>query len=125
MAPGFEPKTPVQLDTPKDVPLTMNDVAQCDGERNNCMYIAIKGTVFDVTKNTKAYGIGTGYHALVGKDASRPLGKSSLNPEDTDPKVSWDYSSLDEKQLKTLNDWYTFFEKRYNIVGKLSDLPKN
>jgi hypothetical protein len=23
--------------------------------------------------------------------------------------------------MKTLNDWYTFFEKRYNIVGKVVD----
>lgn len=123
MAPSFEPKTPVDLDPPKDTPLTLEQVAQCDGERNQCMWIAIMGTVFDVSKNTKMYGVGKGYHALVGKDASRALGKSSLDAEDVDPKVSWDYSSLNEKQLKTLNDWYTFFSKRYNIVGKIVDLP--
>lgn len=123
MAPGFEPKTPVQLDPPKDDALTMSQIAECDGERHNCMYIAIKGVVFDVTRNTKAYGVGKGYHVFVGKDASRALGKSSLSPEDTDPRVSWDYSTLTEKEMKTLNDWYTFFEKRYNIVGRVSDLP--
>lgn len=120
----FEPKTPVNLDPPKDDPLTFNQIAQCDGERNKCMWIAIKGTVFDVTNNTNAYGVGKGYHVFVGKDASRALGKSSLNPEDVDPKVSWDYSSLNEKEMKTLNDWYTFFSKRYNVVGKVVDLPK-
>lgn len=124
MAPGFEPKVPVELDPPKNDPLTMADISLCDGERNNCMYIAIKGTVFDVTKNVKSYGVGKGYHVLVGKDASRALGMSSLKPADTDPKVSWDWSTLDDKQQKVLNDWYTFFEKRYNIVGKVSDLPK-
>jgi len=122
--PSFEPKTPVSLNPPKDDALTMADIAKCDGERNECMYIGIKGTVFDVTHNVNAYGVGKGYHVLVGKDSSRPLGKSSLKPEDIDPKVSWDYSALDTKQLKVLDDWYTFFEKRYNIVGKLVDLPK-
>lgn len=121
--PAFEPKVPVSLNPPKEDPLSMNDIAQCDGVKNKCMYIAIKGTVFDVTNNTNAYGVGKGYHSLVGKDASRALGKSSLTPEDTDPRVSWDYSTLDDKQRKTLDDWYTFFQKRYNIVGTVSDLP--
>lgn len=28
-----------------------------------------------------------------------------------------DWSTLDDDQKKTLNDWVTFFSKRYNIVG--------
>ncbi|KAG7697731.1 hypothetical protein KL930_000214 [Ogataea haglerorum] len=87
------------------------------------MYIAIKGTVFDVSHNQAAYGVGKGYHVFVGKDASRALGKSSLKPEDTSPDISWDYSTLTEKQLKVLDDWFTFFSNRYNIVGRVSDLP--
>jgi len=53
---------------------------------------------------------------FVGKDASRALGKTSTKPED----VSADYSTLDDKEKQTLEDWYTFFSKRYNIVGKVS-----
>lgn len=124
MASKFEPKVPVQLNPPKDDPITMADISKCDGERNKCMYIGIKGIVFDVTENIKAYGVGKGYHVFVGKDASRALGKSSLKPEDTDPKISWDYSVLNEKEMKVLDDWYTFFSKRYNVVGKISDLPR-
>lgn len=124
MSSKFEPKTPVQLEPPKNDPLTMKQVAQCDGEINKCMYIGIKGTVFDVTNNTKAYGVGKGYHVFVGKDASRALGKSSLKKEDTDPNISWDWSVLDDKEKKVLDDWYTFFSKRYNVVGKIVDLPK-
>jgi hypothetical protein len=44
---------------------------------------------------------GKGYHIFAGKDASKGLGMSSLKPEDA---VS-DYSSLDDKQLKVLDDW--------------------
>lgn len=81
-------------------------------------------------------GPGKGYSIFAGKDASKGLGMSSLKPEDA---VS-DYSSLDEKELKVLEDWVrlysvldvvfrltylcatwqlSYYTKRYNIVGKL------
>ena len=56
---------------------------------------------------------------FAGKEPNRALGKSSLKPEDC---VS-DYSTLSETETKTLNDWHTFFSKRYNIVGRLQ--PEN
>ena len=85
------------------------------------------------------YGKGKSYNLFAGKDASRALGMSSLKPEDA---VS-DYSTLSEGDMKTLNDWYDFFSyvyipslhnghqlihvrrsrKRYNIIGKVIDLP--
>lgn len=54
------------------------------------------------------------YHSVfAGKDASRALAKSSLKAEDCVPE--WD--DLPETEKKTLEDWTTFFSKRYNIVG--------
>ena len=50
-----------------------------------------------------------------GHDASRALAKTSTNPEDVKPE----WYDLDEKEKQTLADWYTFFSKRYNIVGKV------
>jgi len=50
---------------------------------------------------------------FAGKDASRALAKSSLKPEDCVPE----WEDLPETEKKTLNDWITFFSKRYNIVG--------
>jgi hypothetical protein len=50
---------------------------------------------------------------FAGKDASRALGKTSTKPED----VQADWHGLDDKEKETLNDWITFFAKRYNIVG--------
>jgi membrane-associated progesterone receptor component len=52
---------------------------------------------------------------FAGKDASRALAKSSLKAEDC--VAEW--SDLPENEKKVLNDWYTFFSKRYNIVGKV------
>mgnify|MGYP001761567647 CR=1 FL=1 len=44
---------------------------------------------------------GKGYSVFAGKDGSRGLGMSSLNPKDA---VS-DYSTLNDAQLKVLDDW--------------------
>ena len=73
---SFEPKTKVELDPPKDDIISLDYLSKCDGELNfdsyisttACLnvqrtgsnpdyptYVAIKGTVFDVTGN-KAYG---------------------------------------------------------------------
>jgi len=69
------------------------------------------------------YGPGAGYNVFAGKDASKGLGRfhcvggtvqaetgtgmSSLDPKDAIP----DYSTLNEAQMKTLDQWDTFFEK--------------
>ncbi|CAM1500688.1 Fc.00g098500.m01.CDS01 [Cosmosporella sp. VM-42] len=52
-------------------------------------------------------------NVFAGKDASRALGKTSTKAED----VSADWSDLDDKEKGVLNDWITFFSKRYNVVG--------
>ncbi|KAK1058286.1 hypothetical protein LTR12_005797 [Friedmanniomyces endolithicus] len=73
-----------------------------------------KGTVFDVSGN-KAYGPEGSYKVFAGKDASRALAQSSLKTEECRPE--WEDLSDDHK--KVLNDWYTFFSKRYNIKGRV------
>jgi hypothetical protein len=54
---------------------------------------------------------------FAGKDPSRALALSSLKPDDC--VAEWD--DLDDKYKTVLDEWYTFFSKRYNIVGKVSD----
>ncbi|KAK5634659.1 hypothetical protein RRF57_010372 [Xylaria bambusicola] len=99
MATKFEPKVPVNLDPPKDDPITLEELAQAD--------------VYDVTGN-KMYAPGTDYNVFVGKDASRALAKTSTKPEDVKPE----WRDLPENEQKVLNDWITFFSKR-------SVYPKN
>lgn len=53
---------------------------------------------------------------FAGKDPSRALAMSSLKAEDCVP----DWSDLEDKHKTVLDEWYTFFSKRYNIVGKVS-----
>lgn len=50
---------------------------------------------------------------FAGKDASRALGKVSTKAED----VSSEWQDLTDKEKGVLDDWVTFFEKRYNVVG--------
>ena len=58
------------------------------------------------------------YHTVfAGKDASRALAQSSLKPEDCRP----DWHDLADEHKKVLNDWHTFFSKRYNIKGIVDD----
>jgi membrane-associated progesterone receptor component len=40
---------------------------------------------------------------------------TSTKAEDVSP----DWSDLSDDQKKTLEDWLTFFTKRYNIVGRV------
>ncbi|KAL2017635.1 hypothetical protein VTK56DRAFT_1903 [Thermocarpiscus australiensis] len=110
----FEPKVPVQLEPPKDDPITVEDLAKANGEDGGKCYVAIKGIVYDVTGN-KAYQPGGAYHVFAGKDASQALAKTSTKPEDVRPE--WQH--LSDKEKSTLDDWVTFFSKRYNVVGRV------
>ncbi|KAH7266332.1 hypothetical protein FSOLCH5_012756 [Fusarium solani] len=112
MSGKFEPKVPVNLDPPKDDPISPEELAAADGRDGGKCYVAIKGKVYDVTGN-KAYQPGGSYNVFAGKDASRALGKTSTKPEDARP----DWQDLDDKEKGVLNDWITFFSKRYNVVG--------
>jgi len=120
-----KPKTIMQaprdnLLPPKDDPYTLEQLAEFDGsDVNKPIYVAIKGTIFDVTHKRDTYGQGGSYNLFAGKDASKALGKSSLKDEDA---IS-DWTGLPDAEQKVLSDWYDFFKKRYNIVGKVSDLP--
>ncbi|KAG6827169.1 hypothetical protein H0H92_012905 [Tricholoma furcatifolium] len=96
------------LAPPKEDPYTTEELARYNGTNDavgNKIYVAIKGTIFDVTKKADVYGPGKSYSVFAGKDGSRGLGMSSLKPED----AVADWSTLDEKDAKVLDDWFAFF----------------
>ncbi|ETN36319.1 uncharacterized protein HMPREF1541_08596 [Cyphellophora europaea CBS 101466] len=117
---SFDPRTPVALEKPKEDPISYEELQKHDGsDPNHPVWVAVKGTIFDVSRNN-AYGQGGNYHVFAGKDPSRALAMSSLKPEDCVP----DWSDLEDKHKTVLDEWYTFFSKRYNIVGKVSHEAK-
>jgi membrane-associated progesterone receptor component len=60
------------------------------------LLLAIKGQVFDVSKNSKMYTEGA-YGVFLGKDASNALGKSSTSIAD----CYSDYSQLNEEEVSS------------------------
>jgi predicted heme/steroid binding protein len=93
---------------------TAQELQKFDGKNPDMpVYVAVKGTVFDVTSNRDMYVPGKGYSVFAGKDASKALGKSSLDLKDC---VS-DYSDLNAEEMATLDKWHSFYAKKYPIVG--------
>ena len=108
------------LDPPKDDPFTLEQLKPYDGsDPSKPIYVSIKGDVFDVTRKADVYGPGKSYNVFAGKDGSKGFGMSSVKPEDAVP----DWSGLPDNEKKVLDDWHSFFSKRYNIVGRVIDLP--
>ncbi|KAL1413005.1 hypothetical protein Q8F55_000754 [Vanrija albida] len=119
-APPQKPKSsapePAGAKVAADDPISVAELAKFDGsDPSKPIYVAIKGRVYDVSAKTEMYGKGSGYNVFAGKDASRGLGMSSLDAKD----AVADYSTLNEAQRKTLDQWDSFFAKRYNVVGKV------
>lgn len=52
---------------------------------------------------------------FAGKDPSRALASSSLKADECVPE----WYDLEEEKKTVLNDWFKFFSKRYDIVGKV------
>ncbi|KAJ1510708.1 hypothetical protein HMI56_006209 [Coelomomyces lativittatus] len=101
--------------------LSLEELSKYDNSNTNLpVYLAIKGTIFDVTSNREAYPYNSGYGIFAGKDASRALAKSSLKEEDCVPE----WTDLTPEQIKVLDDWHNFYKKKYPIVGQVRDIPK-
>ncbi|CAG8518583.1 15254_t:CDS:2 [Acaulospora morrowiae] len=103
------------LAPPLDTPYTPEELSKFDGRDGGSIYVAVKGIVFDVSDNRQAYGHGGSYHLFAGKDVSKGLGMGSLQPE----HAVADYSTLNEEQLKTLDEWFQHFSNKYNKVGRV------
>ena len=80
------------------------------------VFVAINRRIFDVSYGGfHLYGPGGSYSIFAGKDASRALAKMSFEPDDIN---SSNLHDLTEEQRKSLDGWFTSFQK-YPIVGTL------
>lgn len=61
------------------------------------------------------FGLTIHFLVFAGNDASRALAKSSTNVADVKPE----WKDLDSKEQGVLEDWITFFSKRYNVIGNV------
>ncbi|KAJ3096150.1 hypothetical protein HDU97_006182 [Phlyctochytrium planicorne] len=104
------------LPPPGNKEFSAADLAQYNGtDASKPVYLAVKGTVFDVSQNRGMYEPGQGYSVFAGKDASKALGMSSLKPED----CIADFSGLNAEEMQTLDKWHAHYQKKYPIVGRV------
>ncbi len=134
--------------------LTPAELATYDGtDETKPLYLAINGTIYDVSSNRRTYGPGGSYRYFAGVDAARSYVTGCFAEDRTadmrgveemylpldDPEVDshWrpaELAALKEKEraeaLKRVHDgllhWVNFFENspKYNKVGYLKR-PKN
>ena len=81
-------------DAASDLRLTEEEMKQYDGtDPENPIYLAIDGTIFDVSASPIFYGPGGHYHHFTGKDASRAWVTECWDSED---QLTWRMDGLEE-----------------------------
>ncbi|KAI7989622.1 Membrane-associated progesterone-binding protein 4 [Camellia lanceoleosa] len=79
------------------------------------IFLAILGSVFDVTKGKSHYGAGGGYNHFAGRDASRAFVSGNF----TGDGLTDSMHGLSSTEVKSVVDWRDFYFKTYIFVGKL------
>ncbi|KAL0842297.1 hypothetical protein ABMA28_014431 [Loxostege sticticalis] len=95
---------------------TLEELAQYNGQDQSEVYLALMGTIFDVTKGTKHYGKGSSYHYFVGKDGSRAFITGNFKDEGQDKDHILDLTC---DELMVLLNWKKTFKEKYKQVGYL------
>mmetsp|Transcript_24543 Transcript_24543/g.36810 ORF Transcript_24543/g.36810 Transcript_24543/m.36810 type:complete len:188 (+) Transcript_24543:70-633(+) len=98
--------------------MTKAELKKYHGRDGGAIFLAARNLIFDVTTNPDSYGPDGGYCTLAGRDASRGLGKMSLDEEECDVEHIKDFT---EYETETLDQWVNWFLRKYPIVGVLKD----
>jgi len=83
--------------------------------------LAIKGTVFDVTRGRDFYGPDGPYGNFAGRDASRGMAKQSFDPEMLTPvdQPMDKLADLTPSEIENMNGWIEHFTHKYTVCGEL------
>ena len=107
-----------------DLNLTMEELALYNGSDPNLpIFLALNGSVYDVTSSRHIYGPGGSYSILPGKDCARVMVTGCFNKED---EFTYDLRGLDmEEAIQDISNWQKFFEnhKKYWYVGTVQHEP--
>lgn len=106
---------------PSDVEFSEKTLALYNGsDASKPVYLAINGTVFDVTSRRQTYGPMGAYHFFSGRDASRAFATGCFQTD-----LTHDMRELTDSQLDAIRGWYRFFDtsKRYWPVGHVVHPP--
>lgn len=94
------------------------------------VYLAVRGTVYDVTQGKAFYGPGGPYENFAGRDASRGLALNLFDPAVLTPvdEPLDTLENLGKEEKESLENWEGLFESKYKVVGTLNnplDLGEN
>ncbi|XP_012549422.1 neuferricin homolog [Bombyx mori] len=95
---------------------TYDELARYNGIENAKLYLAVLGTIYDVTKGEKHYAKGATYHYFVGKDGSRGLITGDFRDETKEKDHVLDLKCSD---LSALLHWKQTFKQKYTEIGLL------
>lgn len=99
------------------VSLSLADLALHDGsDASKPIYLAIQGTVYDVSSGRQFYGP-DGVYPFAGRECARAFALVSTDAADC---VS-DLSGLGPMELESLRDWRAKFEFKYPVVGSVAE----
>lgn len=106
------------------VNLTITELSQFDGSSGKLpIYVAINGSVYDVTSSAHIYGPGGSYKMFSGKDCARAFCTGCFNKPD---ELTYDLRGLDDAEcLVEVGKWKRFFEnhEKYWYVGTVEHEP--
>ena len=108
---------------PKQRLFTEAELAKYDGSRPGApIYLAIDGSVYDVTSGAKTYGPGGSYHHFAGVDAARGYVTGCFAQDRTH-----DLRGLPDGAQKTVDGWKAFYErhKTYRRIGTVLHPPSD
>ncbi|CAH6723289.1 hypothetical protein CLIB1444_14S00760 [[Candida] jaroonii] len=99
------------------VNLTLAELSHYDGTDNRPIYVAINGSVYDVTSARHIYGPKGPYRFFSGKDAARAFVTGCFNKPD---EFTYDLRGLDPEEARAdVRKWQEFFggNAKYWYVG--------
>ena len=99
---------------PEKRSFTVDELKKHNGKWGRDAFLGCKGIVYHV--DPVHYGPGAAYSVFSGKDISRHLGKMTVN----DSEANQQWTDLNEKETKILNDWEAMFKRKYEIRGWLT-----
>lgn len=111
----FELKYPVVGEVIDPIELALEELKAYDGkDTGKPIYLAIKGTIFDVSKGRHFYGP-DGIYPFAGRECARAFALLSTDKEDCNDNLD----GLHEMDLENLQGWQAKFYAKYKIVGKV------
>uniref|UniRef100_A0A8D0GNL6 Neuferricin n=1 Tax=Sphenodon punctatus TaxID=8508 RepID=A0A8D0GNL6_SPHPU len=112
---GFDPRTWF-LSSSRNRLLRPGELSRYTGMPGSAgLYLAVLGRVFDVQRGHRHYGPGGAYSSFSGKDASRAF----VTGDFTEAGLVDDVSGLSPSEMLTIQNWLSFYNKNYILVGKV------